>query len=420
MPSLTERIKKSWNAFLGRDPTYEWDIGPSSYLRPDRMRFTRGVDKSIVSTIYNRIAVDSAQITILHAKLNEEEKYQETIYSNLNNVLTLSANLDQTGRAFIQDAVMSMLDEGVVAIVPTIADVNREITQVYDIEELRAGKIIEWHPHKVKVRLYNEDSGNYEELLLDKNIVSIVENPFYSIMNEPNSLAQRLIRVLAQLDRTNERNSSGKLDMIIQLPFPIKSPAQQKLATHRKEMIEAQLTNSQYGLAYIDATEKVVQLNRSLENNLWAQATELQKQLFNQFGLSENIFNGTANEEEQLNYYNRAIEPILSAITLEMKRKFLTKNARSRGESIVFFRDPFKLVPVEKIANIADSFTRNEIMSSNDIRSIIGMKPSDDPRADELINANINQANDDPRAGFDNNNTTSVDDLVSKFQNTKI
>lgn len=418
MVNILERFKASWNAFIGRDPTGQVYYNNSSYYRPDRMRFNRSVDKSIVSTIYNRIAVDCAQISIIHARINDEGRYQDTIKSGLNNILTISANLDQSGRAFIQDAIMSMFDEGVVALVPTLAEFNESFTQVYDIDELRAGKIVEWMPHYVRVRLYNEDTGKQQEIVINKSVVAIIENPFYSIMNEPNSISQRLIRTLGQLDRTNEQNSAGKLDLIIQLPYIIRGQAKELQAENRRKSIEAQLTGSQYGIAYIDGTEKIVQLNRSIENNLWTQATDLTQQLYNQFGLSEEIFKGTADEQQQLSYYNRTIEPILSALTGEMERKFLTKTARTQKQAIKFYRDPFKLVPVDKVAEIADKFTRNEIMSSNEIRSVIGLKPSDDPRADELINANINQSKEDQRGGFGEINETANGPNVESAANS--
>lgn len=424
MVNILERFKASWNAFIGRDPTQSLFYESASYYRPDRMRFNRSVDKSIVSTIYNRIAVDCAQISIIHARINDEGRYQDTIKSGLNNVLTVSANTDQTGRSFVQDAIMSMFDEGVVALVPVVADYNDDFTQIYDIDELRTGKIVEWMPHYVRVRLYNEDIGEQQEIVINKSVVAIVENPFYSIMNEPNSISQRLIRTLGQLDRTNEQNSAGKLDLIVQLPYPIQNSGREIQAETRRKSIEAQLTGSQYGIAYVGATEKIIQLNRSIENNLWSQATDLTQQLYNQFGLSEEIFKGTADEQQQLSYYNRTIEPILSALTTEMERKFLTKTARTQKQAIKFYRDPFKLVPVDKIAEIADKFTRNEIMSSNEIRSVIGLKPSDDPRADELINANINQSKDDQRANInadvpEPNNNTGLE-TMSKYANLKV
>lgn len=405
MPSILDRFKKSWNAFMGRDPTDGmslYDLGPGTYYRPDRTRFyTLGVNRSIVSTIYNRIAVDCSMINIQHVKVNDEGRYQETINSTLNDCLTMNANIDQTGRMFIQDAIMSMFDEGCVALTPINTSVNPRNKESFKIYDLRVGKIVEWYPKDVRIRVYNEETGQHEEKIFPKSAVAIVENPFYSIMNEPNSLAQRLIRTLGQIDRINEQGAANKMDIIIQLPYALKGDAKKAQAENRRKLLEAQLTNSQYGIGYIDQTEKIVQLNRSLENNLWTQAEDLRKQLYNQFGLTENIFNGTASEEEQLYYYNTTIDPILSALSNAMEWKFLSKTARSQGQAIRYYRDPFRLVPVKELAEIADKFTRNEIMSSNEFRSIIGLHPSEDPRADELINANINQSKEDQRAGIE-------------------
>lgn len=391
MSLLKERLKNTWNAFLGRDPTPTLFGGYSSSFRPDRYRTRSFSYKSIITTIQNQIAVDCSLINIKHVRLDDEEKYKETIDSQLNWVLGRSANIDQTGRAFIKDAVMSMLDEGVVALVPVKTNVNPYTHDSFKIEELRVGKILEWFPQKVRVEVYDDRIGQKKQIVVDKGIVAIVENPFYSIMNEPNSTMKRLNSVLNQLDQVNSKSSAGKLDMIIQLPYVIKSDAKRKYAEERRKDIEAQLSNSTYGVAYTDGTEKIVQLNRSLENNLWVQAKELQAQLYNQLGFSEAIFNGTADEKTMLNYQNRTIEPILSAITEEMERKWLTRTAISQKQAIRFFKDPFKLVPVAQIAEIADKFTRNEIMSSNEIRAILGMKPSNNPKADQLINSNLNQ-----------------------------
>lgn len=390
MPKLGERVRRSWNAFLGRDSThYIHDSGSSR--RPDRVILRSNNARSIVTSIYNRISVDCSQIEIRHVRLDDQyERYKETIRSSLNECLSLSANEDQTGRALIQDAVMSMFDEGCVALVPTDTSDNPELTDAYDILKIRTGKIKEWYPTSVKVEVYNERTGKKQEVVMMKKNVVIVENPFYAIMNEPNSTLQRLIRILNQIDRTNEQNSAGKLDLIIQLPYVVKTEAKRIQANERRKEIEAQLTGSQYGIAYTDGTERITQLNRAVENNLWAQAKDLTNQLYNQLGLTESIFNGTANAEVLLDYYNRTIEPILSAIVDEMERKWLSKTARTQYQAIRFFRDPFKLVPVGQIAEIADKFTRNEIMTSNEIRSVIGMKPSKDPKADELINSNIN------------------------------
>lgn len=393
-------LKNAWNAFLGRDPTTTYryhDIGPGTTYRPDRHSLGRSVNRSIVSTIYNKIAVDCSMIDIMHVRLNEENRYVETLPTPLNTCLTLTANIDQTGRSLIQDIVMSMFDEGVVAVIPIVTDKNPNYTESYDIHELRVGKILEWYPKHIRVKVYNDQTGLQEEITVQKKMAAIIENPFYATMNEPNGVSQRLIRILSQLDRTNEQNSSGKLDMIIQLPYVIKGSAREKQAEERRQSIVAQLTNSQYGIAYIDGTEKVTQLGRSIENNLWEQATQLTQQLYNQFGLTESIFNGTASEAEQLNYHNATIDPILSTLTLEMTRKFLTKTAITQHQAIKYYKDPFRLVPVNQLAEIADKMTRNEIMTSNEIRSVVGMKPSNDPRADQLINANINQSKGDER-----------------------
>lgn len=391
MPSLGERIKHSWNVFLGREPTFRYDFSYTNSQRPDRLRLTTNNARTIVSSIYNRIAIDCAQIDIRHVRLDKEyERYKETIKSSLNTCLTLSANLDQTGRAMIQDGIMSMFDEGCVAFVPTDTSENPEFTDSYDIYNIRIGKVKEWRPDRVIVEVYDENTGEKKEASILKRNVAIVENPFYAIMNEPNSTLQRLLRILTQIDRTNEQNSAGKMDLIIQLPYVVKGPAKTEQAENRRKSIEAQLTGSQYGIAYIDGTERITQLNRSVENNLWSQAKDLTTQLYNQLGLTEAIFNGTADEKTLLDYYNRTIEPIMSAITNEMERKWLSKTARSQLQAIRFFRDPFKLVPVNQIADIADKFTRNEIMTSNEIRAVIGMKPSDDPKADQLLNSNLN------------------------------
>lgn len=388
MSKLTERFRKGWNAFMGRDPTYRYQYGNS--VRPDRLRLSRTSLRSIVNSIYNRIAVDVASMNINHVKLNEEGNYKETLKSELNNVLTTEANIDQTGRQLIQDVVMSMFDEGCVAVIPIDTDSNPDLTDSYKIYSLRVGKIVQWYPFEVRVEVYNERIGRKQEIELPKDMVSIIENPFYSVMNEPNSTAQRLIRVLSQLDRTNEEASAGKMDLIIQLPYTIHSKARQVQAESRRKDLEAQLTSSQYGIGYVDGTERIVQLNRSLENNLWTQAKELTAELYNQLGLTQSIFDGTADEKTLLNYYDRTINPIITAIVEEMQRKWISKTARTQGQAIRFFRDPFKLIPVGELAEMADKLTRNEIMSSNEIRSVIGLKPSDDPKADELRNSNLN------------------------------
>ena len=394
--SLGTRLKHAWNAFRNRDPTMDFrDSGTAYYYRPDRPRFTRGNERSITTSVLNRIALDASAIDILHVRLDNNGRFLETVDSGLNNCLTLSANVDQTGRALKQDIIMSMLDEGCVAIIPTDTTTDPKKSDSYRIDAMRVGKIIQWRPHHVQVRAYNENTGKKEEIWLPKSIVAIVENPLYAVMNEPNSTMQRLIRKLALLDVTDEQTASGKLDLIIQLPYVVKTEARRQQAETRRKDIEMQLAGSKYGIAYTDGTEKITQLNRSVENNLMKQIEYLTNQLYSQLGITQTILDGTADDKTMLNYYNRTIEPIVAAIADEMKRKFLTKTARTRGQSIQFFRDPFRLVPVNDIAEIADKFTRNEIMTSNEIRQIVGMKPSDDPKADELRNSNISQSKED-------------------------
>lgn len=393
---LIERVQRGWNAFRNRDPTPNYrDMGVSYSYRPDRIRLTRGNERSIVTSIYNRIALDVSSVNIKHCKLDENERFISVVNSGLNSCLNLEANIDQTGRAFMQDVVMSMFDEGCVAIVPTDTSLNPNVTSSYDILSLRTGKILEWYPDKVKVRVYNENTGKKEDIIVKKSTVAIVENPLYAVINEPNSTMQRLIRKLSLLDITDEQTASGKLDLIIQLPYVIKTEARRQQADQRRKDIEMQLAGSKYGIAYTDGTEKITQLNRSLENNLLKQVESLTNTLYSQLGITQTILDGTADEKTMLNYNNRTIEPIVSAIVDEMKRKFLTKTARTEHQSIMFFRDPFRLVPINDIAEIADKFTRNEILTSNEIRQIIGMKPSDDPKADELINSNIAQPQDE-------------------------
>lgn len=391
--TIGSRLKHAWNAFVNnRDPTITYrDVGMGYSYRPDRPRLTRGNERSIVTSVYNRIALDVAAINIQHCKLDENGRLLSTMDSKLNKCLTLEANLDQTGRAFVQDAVMSMLDEGCVAIVPVETTLNPKVTESYDILNLRTAKILEWFPQHVQVRLYNERTGQKEDVMLPKKNVAIVENPLFAVINEPNSTMQRLIRKLSLLDVTDEQTASGKLDLIIQLPYIIKTDARRQQAEQRRKDIEMQLAGSKYGIAYTDGTEKITQLNRSLENNLMKQVEYLTNLLFSQLGMTQSILDGTADDKTMLNYYTRTIEPIIAALTDEMKRKFLSKTARSQHQSIMFFRDPFKLVPVNDIAEIADKFTRNEIMTSNELRQIVGMKPSDDPKADKLINSNLNQ-----------------------------
>ena len=390
------RLQHGWNAFANaRDPTLEYSTGPGYYYRPDRPRFTRGNERSIVTSVYNRIALDVSAISIQHVRLDDNGRFSSVIESGLNNCLTLDANMDQTGRAFIQDIVMSMLDEGCVAIVPVDTTLDPAVTSSFDINTMRVGKIIEWRPKHVKVRIYNEKTAKKEEVILSKKEVAIVENPLYAVMNEPNSTMQRLIHKLSLLDITDEQTASGKLDLIIQLPYVIRTEAKKQQAENRRKDIEMQLAGSKYGIAYADGTEKITQLNRSVENNLMKQIEYLTNSLYGQLGITQTILDGSADDKTMLNYYNRTIEPIVSAIVDEMKRKFLTKTARSQGQSILFFRDPFKLVPVNDIAEIADKFTRNEILTSNEIRQIIGIKPSEDPKADELRNSNIAEAKQD-------------------------
>ena len=392
---LFDAVKRGWNAFRNRDPTNDYrDIGSSYYTRPDRPRLTRGNERSIVTSVYNRIALDVAGIGIKHCRLDDNDRFLEVIKSGLNTCLNLEANVDQSGRAFIQDIVMSMLDEGCVAIVPVETDKDPNLTDSYDIYSMRTGKVIEWYPRHVKVRLYDDRTGNKKDIVLSKKIVSIVENPLYAVINEPNSTMQRLIRKLSLLDVTDEQTASGKLDLIIQLPYVIKTEARRAQAENRRKDIEMQLAGSKYGIAYTDGTERITQLNRSLENNLLKQVEYLTNLVFSQLGITQSILDGTADEKTMLNYYNRTIEPIISAIVDELKRKFLTKTARSQGQSILYFRDPFKLVPINSIAEIADKFTRNEILTSNEIRQIVGMRPSNDPKADQLINSNISQPED--------------------------
>lgn len=387
------RLKHGWNAFVNnKGPTYTVDLGQSYSRRPDMPRFSRGNERSIVTAVYNRIALDVSAINVRHCRLDENERYLSTIDSGLNNCLNVEANLDQTGRAFIQDVVMSMLDEGKVAIVPIDTTIDPTNSGAYDINSMRTAKIIEWYPAHVKVYVYNERTAKKEELILPKRMVSIIENPLYAVINEPNSTMQRLIKKLNLLDYIDEQSGSGKLDLIIQLPYLIKTEQRRQQAEQRRKDIESQLAGSKYGIAYADGTEKVTQLNRPVENNLMKQIEYLTSMLYSQLGITQTILDGTADDKTMLNYYSRTIEPIASAIIDEMKRKFLTKTARSQGQTILFFRDPFKLVPINDIAEIADKFTRNEILTSNEIRQIVGFKPSDDPKADKLVNSNINQA----------------------------
>lgn len=404
MPKFTSRLKHAWNAFMNRDPTvgsYSYGSGYASAFRPDRARFTRGNERTIVTSIYNRIAMDVAAIKVEHVRLDQNGRYSEFINGGLNNCLSLEANIDQTGRAFIQDVVMSMCDEGCVAIVPVDTSINPKLSSSYEVRSIRVGQILEWFPKHIRVRVYNENTGKKEDLILPKSMVAIVENPLYATMNEPNSMLQRLKHKLALLDSIDEQTSSGKMDLIIQLPYVIKTEARRAQAEARRKQIEEQLTGSKYGIAYTDGTERITQLNRSVENNLLKQIEYLQNVVYAQLGLTTSVFDGTADEKTMLNYYNRTIEPILSAITDEMNRKFLTKTARSQGQAIVFFRDPFRLTPTEQLAELADKFTRNEIVTSNEFRQILGFKPSNDPRADELRNKNLNVSPEEERMSLE-------------------
>lgn len=418
MPTLRKRIKNAWNVFTSRDPTEQPvfnDYGISYGYRPDRIRLTRGNERSIVNAVYNRIAIDVASIDVKHVKTDENDVFIEEIDSFLNDILQTEANIDQTGRNLMIDAVISLLDEGVIAIVPVDIDEDEE-TDSFDVLSLRVAKIIQWYPEHVKVRVYDEKTGYKRDIVINKRSVCIVENPFYSVMNEPNSTLQRLIRKLNLLDAIDEQTGSGKLDIIIQLPYVIKTEARKKQAEDRRKDIEAQLAGSKYGIAYTDGTERITQLNRPAENNLLTQIEYLTSMLYSQLGITEEVLNGTADEKTMLNYYNRTIEPIMSAIVDEMKRKLLTWNARKEGQSIKFFRNPFKLVPVTEMAEIADKFGRNEILTPNEIRGIVGFKPSDDPQANELRNRNISQSNEEieMEKGINGKEETKVNEGGSK------
>lgn len=429
---MAQRIRSGWNAFISRDPTStsiplsEEMSGFGYSSRPDRVRYTKGNQRSIVASIYNRISVDVASIKIEHAKLDKDGRYKERLSSGLNDCINVSANVDQTGRALIQDIVESMFDEGVVAVVPTDTNIDPIKTGSYDILELRTGKIIAWYPKMVKVHAYNENTGKYQDILVPKDEVAIIENPFYSIMNEPNSTLQRLIQAINKLNSANDISTSSKLDLIIQLPYVTKSPQRKEEAKRRRKEIEDQLSSSKLGIAYTDGTEKVTQLNRSLDNNLWTQVKELTEQLYSQLGVTPSILDGTADEATRINYFNSTIEPICSAIVDEFERKFLTKTARTQGQAIVFFRDPFKLVPVSQLADIADKFTRNEIMTSNEIRGEIGMKPVKDPKADMLMNKNLNMTDEQTKQLYGegttdgSSNPSLVDGLLQTNGNQSI
>lgn len=392
--NIGSRLKRAWNAFTNRDPTGGYkSVGPGYSLSPSRPRLSRGNEKSIVNAVLTRIAMDAAAIDIKHCRLDKNGRYLEDIDSPLNDCFNLSANIDQTGRAFKLDAYLSLLDEGCIALVPIDTTDNPDDTNSYDINSMRVCKILDWYPRHVRVLAYNDRTGEKEELVMLKSQVAIIENPAYSVMNEPNSTMQRLKKKLSLLDATDEQSASGKLDLIIQLPYAVKSELKRQQVEERRKDIEDQLTNGKYGIAWADGTEKITQLNRPVENNLMKQIEYLTNLFYSQLGVTQSVMDGTADEKTMLNYNNRTIEPLVAAVVDEVKRKFLTKTARTKGQSISYFTDPFKLVPVDNIAEIADKFTRNEIMTSNEIRQIIGMKPSDDPKADQLINSNISQPN---------------------------
>ena len=412
--TLTSRLRKAWNAFTkNRDPTianvHYRDVGMGYVYRPDRVRFTRGNERSIVTSVYNRIAMDVASIAIKHCRVDKNGRYIEDIKSGLNECLTIEANIDQSGRAFIQDVVMSMFDEGAVAIVPVDTSFDPTVSTSYDILSMRTGKILEWYPAHVKIQVYNDRTGKKEDIVLPKKSVAIIENPLYAVINEPNSTMQRLVRKLNILDAIDEQSGSGKLDLIIQLPYVIKTDARRQQAETRRKDIEDQLSGSKFGIAYTDGTEKITQLNRPVDNNLMKQIEYLMNQLYSQIGMTPSVLDGTADEKAMLNYNNRTIEPIVSAIVDAMKRSFLSKTARTQGQTVMFFKDPFKLVPVANIADSADKFKRNEIMTSNEIRQIIGMKPSDDPKADELRNSNLNHPDEEQPAVEDEFEPTNTD-----------
>ena len=423
--SFGSRLKHAWNAFTGNIQMNYRDLGMSYSYRADRPRMSRGNERSIVTSVYNRIALDVAALNVQHVRLDENGRFLSVIDDGLNNCLTLESNIDQTARSFIQDVVISMFDEGSVAIVPVDTTTDPNVSGSYDIQSLRVGQILDWYPQYIRTRVYNEQTGRKEDIVVPKSAVAIIENPLYAVINEPNSTMQRLIRKLNLLDVIDEQSGSGKLDLIIQLPYVIKTEARRQQAENRRKDIESQLSGSKYGIAYTDGTEHITQLNRSVNNNLMSQIEYLTSMLYSQLGITQSILDGTADEKTMLNYNNRTIEPIISAIVDEMKRKFLTKTARSQRQSISFFRDPFKLVPVNEIAEIADKFTRNEIMTSNEIRQVVGMKPSDDPRADELRNKNLSepsgsdQQSEEAPITTDNSVEESASDLDDKISKQK-
>lgn len=416
--TVSSVLMHAWNVFKGRDPTFYTvqDVGAGYYQRPDRVRFRYGNERSIVTSVYNRIALDVAAIQINHVRLDENDRFIGIINSGLNNCFNLEANIDQSGRAFLQDIAISMMDEGVVALVPVDTTINPDDTSSYEILTMRTGKIVQWYPNHVKVEVYNDQNGEKETIVVPKSTVGIIENPLYAVMNSPNSTLQRLIRKLNILDSIDERNGSDKLDLIIQFPYGVANSVRRARAIERQADIENQLSNSKFGIAYLDATEKVTQLNRSVDNNLITQVEYLTSMLYSQLGITQSVLDGTADEKTMLNYYNRTIEPIVSAITGELKRKFLSKTARSQKQSILFFRDPFKLVPVNDIAEIADKMTRNEIMTSNEIRQVVGMKPANDPKADELRNKNLSEPSGINKSNISNNN----DKMKGEDQNNEL
>ena len=423
--SFGSRLKHAWNAFTGNIQMNYRDLGMGYSYRADRPRMSRGNERSIVTSVYNRIALDVAALNVQHVRLDENGRFLSVIDDGLNNCLTLEANIDQTARSFIQDVVVSMFDEGSVAIVPVDTTTDPNVSGSYDIQSLRVGQILDWYPQYIRARVYNEQTGRKEDIVVPKSAVAIIENPLYAVINEPNSTMQRLIRKLNLLDVIDEQSGSGKLDLIIQLPYVIKTEARRQQAENRRKDIENQLSGSKYGIAYTDGTEHITQLNRSVNNNLMSQIEYLTSMLYSQLGITQSILDGTADEKTMLNYNNRTIEPIISAIVDEMKRKFLTKTARSQHQSISFFKDPFKLVPVNDIAEIADKFTRNEIMTSNEIRQVVGMKPSEDPRADELRNKNLSapsgsdQQSEEAPITTDNSVEESASDLDDKISKQK-
>ena len=430
MPTITQRIRSGWNAFIGRDPTkypgYINEFGYGYGSRPDRVRYMASTQKRIVASVYNKIAVDTSMIHFIHARLDENDNFKESLSvkncpTSLNDILNVEANIDQTGRAFIQDIVESMFDEGNIAVVPIDTDVDPDDTESYKIECMRVGKITEWFPRKVKVHVYNDITGRYQDLIMNKSEVAIIENPFYSIMNEPNSTAQRLMLAINKLSASNDLSTSKKLDLIIQLPYTTKSPQRRAEARRRKKDIEDQLENSPLGIAYTDATEKVTQLNRSLDNNLWTQVKELTNQLFSELGVTPSILDGTADEATMINYFNSTIAPICQDIIDEFNRKFISKTARSQKQKIIYLRDPFKLVPVSQLADISDKLTRNAVITSNELRAELGFKPvQDDPMADKLLNKNLNLSDEQTKEIYGENSEQTDEEDKTTTNKSKV